>query len=443
MLPSRFDSFAICRSGVLSAVRLMTVGLLLGGLVGCVPMGGEGTMEGQDGWEEPDKEPGEPAPDDDDERGQELIFGGGPTSLYWNHIAWNHIAWNHIAWNHIAWNSLPEAQQDWNTLRAGPLAAGSLASVDIKDLLVDPGVYEMFGSIVECALPNTSSLDYDLDDDGMIDTSFPGVYGLEPGWEHSACDESCQRSVSACIYARVNYFGERNLMAWRRGSGIELNSHTSGLENPSYGITQSFDLEEGAMWGNMFQETPEIYTCRGEDYLVEISLLGIELDLLGGAVPMAAMRMCYGDEDCMRDLHVGPCSDVCTTKRSNGGYEGCLDPNADPSEDPYDEVITVRRADFNIHADFITGHGLAPELSSCADHVSDLDPSCAGGAGAHDAGCVELTRTECASHDLYETGLALNRHANLCTAYVCAIKNSCCTLWWDSDCVDKAMTLCQ
>ncbi|GAB4523331.1 MAG: hypothetical protein Tsb0020_41730 [Haliangiales bacterium] len=443
MHPSRFDPFTVCRSRVLSSVRLATVALLLGGGVGCAPMGGEGTATEEQRSEEPDQDPAEPTPGDGDDRGQEIVFGSGPTSLYWNHIAWNHIAWNHIAWNHIAWNQLPQAQQDWNALRAGPLAAGSLASADIEDLIADPVVYDLFGSVVECALPYDTALDFDFDSDGVIDESFSGAYGLEPSWEHSACDEDCQRSVSACIYARINYFGERNLMAWRRGSGIELNTHTTSLENPSYGVQQSFDLEEGAVWGNFFQENPEIYTCRGEDYLVELSILGIEIDLLGGAVPMSAMRMCYGDEECLENVHLGPCGDVCATKRSNGGYEGCIAPDGDPSDPPYNQVLTVRRADFNIHADFITGHGLAPELSSCADHVSDVDPTCAGGAGAHDAGCVELTRTECGLHDLYNVGLPLDRHANLCTAYVCALHGYCCTLAWDLFCVDRAMTLCQ
>ncbi|WP_428267018.1 hypothetical protein [Haliangium sp.] len=352
------------------------------------------------------------------------------------------LKWNRIAWNRIAWNSISSAEHKWHELRVGPLASTSLPSAGpdprLKEALLDEHVRAVLGYIVECALPPSSELHFD--DLNGEPLTFTGLHGLAPTWENQACDVSCQRSVTACLLARVNYFGERNLMAWRRGSGIPENEHTAAMENPSTGVKNSFHLEEGAVWGNIFQTEPEIHTCRGVDSVAQVSLLNIDVEAYGGAVPMAAMRMCYGDQDCLDEVYAGPCGGtdaVCQERRANGGYHGC----AAADGDTYTEVITIHRANFDIHADFIPGHSLDPALSSCAAEVADLLPACRD--DWHDETCAALALDECGSHSVYESGLPLDRHANLCTAYVCALDSFCCEVLWDQKCTTDANDLCK
>jgi hypothetical protein len=372
------------------------------------------------------------------------VAADGESSLKWNRIVWNRIVWNSIRWNDIDWPRLPPAKQLWHHLRANGVTRAPLSQADadprLAKALVDPEVREILGYIVECALPSTAALTYE--DASGTPWTFSGLHGLAPQWEdQSACDTSCQRTVSACLLARVNYHGERNVMSWRRASGIPYNEYTRGLEHPSRDENLSFALEEGAVWGNFFLETPSVHVCRGQDTVPSLSIPGVDASRYDGLVPMGAIRMCANDAECLRRVYAGPCAGaanpVCRERRGNGAYDRCQAPGGQE----YTEVITIRRADFAIHADFVAGHALDPQLSSCAAKVGHTRPECLD--DEYGPACVERSLDDCGQHSVRKPGAALSRNASTCAAYVCAIDGSCCTSSWDESCVEQAEYLCQ
>ena len=381
-------------------------------------------------------------------------------------LRWNGIHWNGIHWNGVAWAELSAGQQRWHEFRVDGLIDNSLDEAGDDSLfteaLTDESVRSLFGYVVECALPSDVTLWYT--DDNGDPWSFSGLHGMAPEWHSaSSCNVSCQRVVSACIYARINYHGERNVLSWRSGTGIAVNSHTAGMDDPSADEDASFELDEGAVWGNLFLPIPELHVCRGTDTIAALSLPGIDLSIYGGQVPMGAIRMCAGDQECLDNVYAGPCyahqDAVCLNQRSdNGGYDQC----AAPGGSAYTEVITIRRADFATHADFVTGVGLDPQLSDCASDaenhaptstcVDSWDTACvdyALGAGwgalGQELGCNNGLLPPL-GHSVLQVGELLSRQTSTCTAYVCAVDGSCCDdvlQGWNSDCVDLAADLCQ
>ncbi len=381
-------------------------------------------------------------------------------------LRWNRIYWNRIYWNRIYWNGLSPGQQLWHEIRSDTLIAGPLSEAAddsrFTEALTDSAVRDLFGYVVECALPGGTAVSY-VDDDGATWT-FPGLHGLTPEWETTqGCDVTCQRTVSACIYARVNYFGQRNVLSWRTGSGIRSTPSTPGMEDPSADEDASFHLDEGAVWGNMFLENPEMWVCRGSDTVVGLSLPGVDLGIYNGQVPMGAIRMCAGDQDCLEEVYAGPCyahpDAVCQSKHGqNDAYDQC----AAPGGSVYTEVLTIHRADFGFHADFVPGAGLDPVLSSCASKAAAYAPT-SDCANDWDTGCVDyalgagwslaLEELGCnngllpgTGHAVSQVGTPLDRHTSTCTAYVCAIDGSCCDdllNGWDADCVAMAAEICQ
>lgn len=81
---------------------------------------------------------------------------------------------------------------------------------------------------------------------------------LAPGWLDRELTTDEQRWVSACMFARTNYFGKH----------IEISMRGNHPTAPSLKITpkeeQSFTLYEGGFFGNIFLEHPVAYTCTGQ-----------------------------------------------------------------------------------------------------------------------------------------------------------------------------------
>ena len=150
-----------------------------------------------------------------------------------------------------------------NRLQASRLAAGRLTSGRLKinmavagGLLATEDGREVFSLIVSCAMPPEITL---VGDVAGTTFEFPGEIGLASRWKDIALDQTGQRWVSACMFARVNAH-EVALPISIRGPHVALATSRDEREG--------FPLEEGAFFGNLFvpldQPIPW-FACRGKD----------------------------------------------------------------------------------------------------------------------------------------------------------------------------------
>lgn len=99
-----------------------------------------------------------------------------------------------------------------------------------------------------CALPQDGAI--------QIGTArHDGYYGLAPEWASGACNESCQRWVSACLLAHSNANGTPvpiGLVGDRPSAGFATASQLA-----------AFTFQEAAFYGNLFRG--EGYACVGRD----------------------------------------------------------------------------------------------------------------------------------------------------------------------------------
>jgi hypothetical protein len=149
------------------------------------------------------------------------------------------------------------------------------------------------------------------------------------------CDEECQRWVSACMLARTNAYGVSVPLSIRSRSHDVLRP-VDALEDEAY------RFQEGAFWGNLFAESPQMYACYGPGQ---------------NPIQETARKCTRAGADCPMTI-VGPCASVFAWSESEGItlIEGHCQPvyNIDPegwhvahprcggqSGAAYTEVITV------------------------------------------------------------------------------------------------------
>jgi hypothetical protein len=142
----------------------------------------------------------------------------------------------------------------------GPPASTSAVASPTLIALADPSLAstmakrEQLKYLVQCALPADVAL-Y-ADQDGTRFT-FPGGLGLAPRWVDEAMTPSEERWVSACLLARVNYFGTSVLVSMR----------ATPPPTPALAVSvdesRRFSIFEGGFFGNLFTPEPVAYTCRG------------------------------------------------------------------------------------------------------------------------------------------------------------------------------------
>jgi hypothetical protein len=136
-----------------------------------------------------------------------------------------------------------------NAITSNAITSNAITSNALKD----PNARLLFKYIVSCALPPTMHVDLTIDN---VDYSFPGEIGLTPKWgiPGGVCTETCQRWVSACVLARVDYLGAKVDISLR---GPHANLATSLAERAA------FTVREGVYYGNIFRDPAEQerYAC--------------------------------------------------------------------------------------------------------------------------------------------------------------------------------------
>src|SRR4051812_181787 len=167
-----------------------------------------------------------------------------------NGFAANGFAANGFAANGFAANGFAANGFAANGFAANGFAANGLPlSPSAAAIARDPSSRELFKYIVSCALPEGELLT--LEDQGQIYT-FGGALGVAPEWLHDACDESCQRWVTACVLARVNHLGQHVEISIRGGNrALAVQPHEM----------QEYTAREATYYGNFFQSIPVVYTC--------------------------------------------------------------------------------------------------------------------------------------------------------------------------------------
>lgn len=243
----------------------------------------------------------------------------GTNGLSANGLSANGLSANGLSANGLLLNGLSANGLSANGLSANGLSANGLSAngLSANGLLVaslaDPMNQRFMSYLVSCALPAGHSVTFQS---GTASFTFSGEIGLAPTWENGACDQSCQRWVSACLLARVNHLGVHR--------EISMRGETSALALESHEL-QQYPQAEATYFGNLFQPAQERYAC-----------------LPPGATSIS--RVC-GDSlgDCPMAV-VGSCDDVCNDPGRFHSYRDCssqsLSPRG-PDLPRYAETISV------------------------------------------------------------------------------------------------------
>jgi hypothetical protein len=255
----------------------------------------------------------------------------------------NRIAANRIAANRIAANKLAARKLSENHLEADSEAAEMLSTADGRDV---------YSYIINCALPEGKEIDATVP--GASDTAppetlytcanescrFPGSLGLAEYWIDHRLDGKGQRWITACLLARVNYFGVKVIISLR---GVAPQLLVGRHE------AERYSLEEGGFYGNIFSDPNKPLAwnaCRGKD-------------AAAGETGDLKLRVCTEPDpndpthtkcgfnyagDCGSYAGSATESKACNFFDSDGWYEGCLASQATdegPAANPYSEVVTT------------------------------------------------------------------------------------------------------
>jgi hypothetical protein len=178
---------------------------------------------------------------------------------------------------------------------------------------------------VSCAFDTTQSFGFSwVDSSGVThDETYPGLLALETNWDHQALPTSGQEWVSACLISRVNYFGIQVTISARGPTG--------GLNVTDATELDTYTMQEGAFFGNLFISTPYAVAC---DHPTD------------DAYSRWLYRDCaagYVDTDgdvfgCPNVQRIGSCDDAgCNFNSNHTYYTSCNDPTGSTTN----QVVTV------------------------------------------------------------------------------------------------------
>ncbi len=164
---------------------------------------------------------------------------------------------------------------------------------------------------VSCALPEGANVSVTVEGKRY---SYPGQLGLAPQWgeRNGSCDGACQRWVSACMLARVDFTGEERMISVR-GDNKAL--------KPEPREIRDYPVREGAYYGNLFVEGQPRYLCVTPGATQDVRVCGPSL------------------KDCPMTV-VGSCDDVCQPG-SYRSFEDCRTSARGRYASTYNETITV------------------------------------------------------------------------------------------------------
>ncbi len=202
-----------------------------------------------------------------------------------------------------------------NAITSNAITSNAITSNALKD----PNARLLLKYVVSCALPASEHVDFTIDG---VDYSFQGELGLTPKWglPGGSCSDTCQRWVSACVLARVDYLGAKVNISLR---GPHANLAASPAELAKYTV------REGAYYGNIFRAPAEQerYACVAPGRKGLPRVCGPTLD---GCVVEAT----------------GWCNTTCGAALPNGAFLDCHDSmrvnnHFPPSSENFPTTVTV------------------------------------------------------------------------------------------------------
>jgi hypothetical protein len=160
------------------------------------------------------------------------------------------------------------AQGPLGTLVGQPDGQPAPPGQDVE-IALDPAAVETLASseggrsvlhyVAVCALESSQTLVAEVDG---VTHRFKGLIGLAPAWAEAALQPSDKRWLTACLAAHFNAL-DMSIRISLRGD------HPALTVLPDE--AQSFVLQEGAFYGDYFQDgiepVPDAYSCLGEMYL--------------------------------------------------------------------------------------------------------------------------------------------------------------------------------
>lgn len=171
-----------------------------------------------------------------------------------------------------------------------------------------------------CALSENQAL---VHQEGGKEYVFKGRLGLAPEWVHRPFNKEEQDWISACLMARTNFFGVV-VPVLLKGEHPNLRSKVSSKTN-----NQNHILEEGAFYGNLFDQNSGSYVCSGRDIEVDNDVFQKRICALPNKI--------YQKNKC-GFVYMGPCQEVCHKQNAeSGAYSQCQDLKGKY----HDEVITT------------------------------------------------------------------------------------------------------
>jgi hypothetical protein len=165
------------------------------------------------------------------------------------------IGENELSYNAINLNAINLNALNANAINLNALSPDNLAAIR------DPGptgdlARQLVRYAVSCALGGGQAFDFSWTDEAGVvhEESYPGLLGIAPSWATGPLNDDGRRMVSACLAARVNYYGVSVMISAR------------SLREPLKTLTGSQELSdypdvEGAFWGDLFGSQPYMNAC--------------------------------------------------------------------------------------------------------------------------------------------------------------------------------------
>jgi hypothetical protein len=220
---------------------------------------------------------------------------------------------NALSANALSANALSANALSANALSANALSANALsANALVADALHDPLAREFLKYVVSCALPEDESVKMTIDGKKY---TFPGSLGLASEWGERGghCDTACQRWVSGCVLARVDYLGVEKI--------ISLRGENRALKT-TWKETRDYTDREATYFGNLFIEGAPKFACLAPGKTEIERVCGDSLD------------------NCPMEV-VGSCARACAYEGSSGGFVNCSSSGKARKPEIFHESVTV------------------------------------------------------------------------------------------------------
>ncbi|WP_437826487.1 hypothetical protein [Sorangium sp. So ce1153] len=241
---------------------------------------------------------------------------------------------NALNMNALNMNALNMNALNMNALNPTALSSASLAS--IKNSGPSGALSrDLMRYLVSCSLRPDQTFSFSWTDSaGVVHPEvYRGELGIAHWWATGAItnDTYVQRQITACIAARVNWYGVHVTISLRNAETASMGS--SPAERAAYTV------REGAFWGNLFASTPYVRSCYSPAGVARARQL--QRDCAAGHVTVDPATGATTTQQCGPMTIVGSCDVLCNRVDANGGfYAGCLENPATSAWVRTDVVVT-------------------------------------------------------------------------------------------------------